>query len=51
MKLATYKWNVLITINGKAGVPNYYGYRTKKEATAVAKQWKEKGFKAEVIKY
>ena len=51
MKLATYKWNVGITINGKAGVPFYYGFRTKREATEEASRWIAKGFEAEVIKY
>ena len=51
MKLATYKWNVRITINGKAGVPFYYGFKTKREATEEANRWIEKGFGAEVIKY
>lgn len=51
MKLATNKWNVRITINGKVGTPFYYGFKTKKEAQAEADGWIEKGFKAEVVKY
>lgn len=51
MKYATYKWNIRLTINGKTGIPNYYGYRTKKEATEEANRWIAKGYKAEVIKY
>ena len=51
MKLATNKWNVKITINGKVGVPFYYGFKTKREAQAEADRWLVKGFEAEVIKY
>lgn len=51
MKYATYKWNIRLTINGKTGIPNYYGYRTKKEATEEANRWIAKGYKAEVVKY
>lgn len=51
MKLATNKWNVRIIINGKPGVPLYYGFKTKKEAIAEASRWLAKGFAAEVIKY
>ena len=51
MKLATNKWNVRITINGKAGVAFYYGFKTKKEAEEEASRWIAKGFEAEVIKY
>lgn len=51
MKLATNKWNVRITINGKAGVPFYYGFKTKREAQDEANRWLAKGFEAEVVKY
>jgi hypothetical protein len=51
MKLATNKWNVRITINGKVGTPFYYGFKTKREAQAEADRWLAKGFEAEVIKY
>ena len=51
MKLSTNKWNVRITINGKAGVPFYYGFKTKREAAEEANRWIAKGFGAEVIKY
>ncbi len=51
MKLATNRWNVRITINGKEGVPFYYGFKTKREATDEANRWIAKGFEAEVIKY
>ena len=51
MKLATNKWNVRITINGKVGVPFYYGFKTKREAAEEANRWIEKGFEEEVIKY
>ena len=51
MKYATYKWNVQITINGKSGVPEYYGYRTKREAEAIAHNWRRAGYHALVIRY
>lgn len=51
MKLATNKWNVKITINGKSACPFYYGFKTKREAQAEADRWIEKGFEAEVVKY
>jgi hypothetical protein len=51
MRLATYKWNVKVTINGKTGVPEYYGYRTKAHAEAIAQRWREAGYQAEVIRY
>ena len=51
MKLATNKWNVKITINGKSGMPSYYGFKTKREAQAEADRWIQKGFEAEVVKY
>ena len=50
MKLATSKWNVKITINGKAGVPFYYGFKTKWAAEEEAHRWQKAGYKAEVIK-
>ena len=51
MKLATNKWNVRITINGKTGVPFYYGFKTKREAPEEANRWIVQGFEAEVITY
>ena len=51
MKLATNKWNVRIIINGKAEVPFYYGFKTKREAQSEADRWISKGFEAKVIKY
>ena len=51
MKLATYQWNVRITINGKSGVPFYYGFKTKREAIDEAQRWISKGYDAEVIKW
>lgn len=51
MKYATYKWNVRVYINGKAGVPDYYGYKTKVHAEAIAQRWREAGYEAEVIPY
>lgn len=50
MKLATKRWNVRITIDGKEGVPFYYGFKTKKEAQAEADRWLAKGFEAKVSK-
>ena len=49
MKLATNKWNVRIIINGKAEVPFYYGFKTKREAQSEADRWISKGFEAKVI--
>lgn len=51
MQYATFKWNVRVTINGKTGVPYYYGYRTKTHALAIAQRWRDIGYEAEVIKY
>ena len=51
MKYATNKWNVRITINGKTGIPHYYGYKTKAEAESVAQSWRMAGYQAEVVKY
>ena len=51
MKYATYKWNVRVTINGKAGVPCYYGYKTKAEAEGVAQRYRDAGYEAQVIPY
>ena len=50
MRYATYKWNVKVTINGKSGVPEYYGYRIKAHAEAIAHRWREAGYEAEVIR-
>ena len=50
MKLATNKWNVKITKNGKSTIVSYYRFKTKKEAQEVAGKWIEIGFEAEVIK-
>lgn len=50
MKLATNKWNVKITKNGRSTIVSYYGFKTKKKAQAVADKWIEIGFEAEVIK-
>lgn len=49
MKLATNKWNVRIIINGKAEVPFYYGFKTKREAQSEADRWISKGFETKVI--
>ena len=49
MKLATNKWNVRIIINGKAEIPFYYGFKTKREAQSEADRWISKGFEAKVI--
>ena len=51
MKLATYKWNVRLTINGKTGIPYYYGYKTKARAELVATSWRRAGYEAEVVRY
>lgn len=51
MRLATYKWNVRITIHGKAYIPFYYGFKTKREATEEANRWIAKGIEAEVVKH
>lgn len=50
MKLATKRWNVRITIDGKEGVPFYYGFKTKKEAQAEADRWLAKGYEAKAVK-
>ena len=51
MKYATYKWNVRVTINGKTGVPYYYGYKTKAQAEDIAQRYRAAGYEAEVVKY
>ena len=51
MKLATNKWNVRIIINGKAEVPFYYGFKTKREAQSEADRWISKGFEFLLIRY
>ena len=51
MRYATYKWNVKVTINGKTGIPEYYGYRTKGEAEVIARRWRLAGYQAEVVRY
>ena len=50
MKYATHKWNVKVVINGKSGIPEYYGYKTKAQAEEIAKKWRDAGYEAEVIK-
>lgn len=51
MKYATNKWNVRITINGKSGIPDYYGYKTKAAAEAIAQKYRLAGYQAEVVKF
>lgn len=52
MKFATFNWNVRVyDDDGRASIPSYYGYRTKFEAERIASQWREAGYKAEVIKW
>lgn len=51
MRYATYKWNVELTVNGKTGIPYYYGYRTKAEAEVIASSYRLAGYKATVIRY
>lgn len=51
MRYATNKWNVRLTINGKAGIPDYYGYKTKAEAETIAQRYRLAGYQAEVVRY
>ena len=51
MKLSTNPWNIRITINGKSGVPFYYGFKTKAAAQQEVNRWLAAGYEAEVIKY
>lgn len=51
MRYATYKWNVQLTINGKTGIPDYYGYKTKAEAEVIAQSYRLAGYQAEVVRY
>ena len=45
------KWNVQLTINGKTGIPDYYGYKTKAEAETIAQRYRLAGYQAEVVRY
>lgn len=45
------KWNVELTINGKNGIPDYYGYKTKAEAEIIAQRYRLAGFDAKVVRY
>lgn len=51
MRYAVNKWNVQLTINGKTGIPNYYGYKTKAEAEVIAQRYRLAGYQAEVVRY
>lgn len=51
MRYAVYKWNVRVIINGKSGIPYYYGYQKKCHAEAIAQRWRDIGCEAEVIRY
>ena len=49
MKLATNRYAVKITKNGKTSFDGYYGYKTKKAAEQRALLWEKIGFKTEII--
>ncbi len=51
MRYSVNKWNVQLTINGKTGIPDYYGYKTKAEAEVVAQRYRMSGYQAEVVRY
>jgi hypothetical protein len=51
MRYSVNKWNVQLTINGKTGIPDYYGYKTKAEAETVAQRYRIAGYNAVVIRY
>lgn len=51
MRYAVNKWNVQLTINGKTGIPDYYGYTTKAEAEVIASRYRLAGYLAEVVRY
>ena len=51
MRYAVNKWNVQLTINGKTGIPNYYGYKTKAEAEVITQRYRLAGYQAEVVRY
>lgn len=51
MRYRVNKWNVQLTINGKTGIPDYYGYRTKEEAEVIAQRYRIAGYQAEVVRY
>lgn len=51
MRYAVNKWNVQLTINGKTGIPDYYGYKTKAEAELIAQRYRMIGLNAEVVRY
>ena len=51
MRYAVNKWNVELTINGKTGIPDYYGYKTKAEAEVIASRYRLAGYQAEVVRY
>lgn len=49
MKLATNRYAVKITKDGKTSFDGYYGYKTRKDAEIRAKLWESIGFKVEII--
>lgn len=49
MKIATNRYAVKITKDGKTSWDGYYGYKTRKEAEIRAGLWEKIGFKAEII--
>ena len=51
MQYRVNKWNVQLTINGKSGIPDYYGYKTKAEAEVITNRYRLAGFQAEVVRY
>ena len=51
MRYAVNKWNVELTVNGKTGIPDYYGYRTKEMAETIAQRYRQAGFEARVVRY
>lgn len=51
MRYGVNRWNVKLTIGGKTGIPDYYGYRTKEEAETIAQRYRLAGYQAEVVRY
>lgn len=51
MRYAVNKWNVKVIINGKSGIPDYYGYSKKLYAEVIAQRWRDAGYEAEVVRY
>lgn len=49
MRLATGRYSVRISKDGKTMTDGYYGYDSRKQAEARAAEWRDIGFEAVVI--